>query len=351
LGNVKSPIQSLQEQLEEALENPPATVEDVWDIMTIRGGQQTTSLDVDDVMYSFEGCRRVGLDMQLQSIAPLDKYSAVTPEELSCGEVAHLCIMTTQSRDVTEAQARDKLELVKEECRSLSGMREIRSMIAYAYGRQDRGMSLMAFSRFIHILTALLQIEETSILNVIVWVELGWLELSDTLTKLIVETCAKRHQRHAQEDPDALWKSLNASLMVRPASSEAETRAKSPGPDSGSLRFSLNDWVRLVRNCGIKMHQEVITSIYAHTIHRAQTEAHVRPKRKVDSHGSASDHARVPHLEELRPLQGRWELERLMEELWKHDSMRKQYLSPLAMVTALIIKAEKDPQLGPHHSD
>eukprot|EP00427_Karlodinium_veneficum_P010127 CAMPEP_0169076162 /NCGR_PEP_ID=MMETSP1015-20121227/8202_1 /TAXON_ID=342587 /ORGANISM="Karlodinium micrum, Strain CCMP2283" /LENGTH=594 /DNA_ID=CAMNT_0009135609 /DNA_START=58 /DNA_END=1842 /DNA_ORIENTATION=+ len=337
--------QCLEQQLEEALqEPPPATAEDIWDILTFRGGQRTARLDVDDILLMFDGCRRVGLDMQLRSITPLDKHSEVTPEDLSSGEVAHLCMAIVECRDLTEVEARKKLDLVKDECRKMNGMRDVRAMVAATYGREERYMPLVVFSRFIQLLTVLLQIERTTFLNVIVWLELGWLELSDAMAKLVVETCARKHVKHVHEDPDALWKSLNEVLAKK-----ADTTAKQP--DSTSLRFSLNDWVRMVRNCGLNMRQDVMTHIYAHAIHRIQNEAHVRPKRRVDAHGSASDHSRTHREEDLRPLQGRWELERLMEELWKHDSMQKQYISPLAMVTALIIKATHDPLLTPHHND
>jgi hypothetical protein len=317
-----------------------------------------TCIDVDELVVLFESCKIAGLDLKLQSVAPLNSDAFAFPEDLSPGEVGHLCMMLVDAHDLAESDARRRLDAVKDQCRGLSKKNEVREMLRTDYGREpfDCFLSMNPFCVLLRLISTLMHIDIECIEKAMLWCEHSSFELTDSLVAKFLEHCTRKRLHHthtverplsAHAEPDEFWKSLTGALSA----SGDETSV--PIADK-KFQFTLNDLSRVAYNCSLDLHLEDLTSIYTHTLHRLHIEECARRAKRRSDPLPSVERGRTEHVRPkedsggaagLRALVGRWEFERLMEEIWKRDYMRKAYRSPLAMTAALIVKAIESPEL------
>jgi len=173
-------------------ELPLITVDELWDIITGIDGNISTHLEVREMLDIFHHCKLTGLDLMMAKFLPQETFEFADhhaePEDLSPGEVSHLCMMMINQPEfeMTESRVRQELDLVKEECRDM----EYRDVVnAVPRGQY---LNLVLFRRLIHYMSMLMQIEQAYLMSHIYWQTTGHFEMTDTLAAMMIKHCARK---------------------------------------------------------------------------------------------------------------------------------------------------------------
>lgn len=224
-------LESLQEverkQIECKLrpgELPLTTVDELWNIITMQGKKLSTSVPVVDIVDYFHRCKETGLGLQLVGCIPMLrpelKIVNREPEDLSPGEVNHLCMMLIDAlqntlldesqedpmAQVTEEGVREQLRQVREECRSTS----YRDLLV----DKDASIPLPCFRKLMDLLSLLMQIDEPYIISHFYWEVRGHFEITDVMATMLMKHCAqKKVSRKTLRDVAASGESAVFALL------------------------------------------------------------------------------------------------------------------------------------------
>mmetsp|Transcript_104537 Transcript_104537/g.223438 ORF Transcript_104537/g.223438 Transcript_104537/m.223438 type:complete len:525 (+) Transcript_104537:83-1657(+) len=314
----------------------PTTLAELWEVLTMVNGHVQTNIEVNDIVSLFADCRDCGLDMDLAKLVPMHFTEVREAEDLSFGEVSHLCMLLTENQDLSEMEARSQLDVVKETCREITDVRD-------AQVEHDAVMTYRNFKRLIPLLASLMRIDAEYIISTMVWRKTGRFEMTDTLAVSVMERCARKGKRWRQAQlelegavttsADYLWARLEKS-EARVVDEDEVERTLLEDP------FVMNNLVHMVYNANLQASQDrrgIQTAEIQLLFKRVQTQllelrkAHARVlNREVPKS--------VPERVDVGIL-GRIDFEILMSELYKTEPLPKLFPSPLSMVVRSIIRA------------
>jgi len=216
-------------------------------------------MGIDYFVRSFILCKQSGLIIELAKLVPHNREEMhrnsparaaepmllpepePEPEDLSAGEVAHICMSLADNPDLTEEDVRMGIDKVKDVCRAGNS--------TDVFVLPDCPMSLKVFKRVIKHMSRLLRIAESYIISQLAWVEAHYFDLSNDLAAAVMEAyvvygqCTKTSPTgspaasprgsfsHGAKKPDA-ESSVNASAGAKKKGS------KRPSSRCGSKRDS-----------------------------------------------------------------------------------------------------------------
>jgi len=250
---------AMREKRDPNSELPIPGVDEVWDVITRRYGGVRSHATLVDVVDLFHACKLAGLNIDLARFPGLWPARNAEPEDVSPGEVAHLCIMLLEDVDeeLTCAQVREAIDCVKEECR------------ATAYkdlyiGNDDSHeyLNFSHFKRLIYFLSDLMGIDEQYILGTFMYLCVGTFEMTDLFAALVMKEMGKKQKWKGKKNTHGT--DLQESLKRENSCTKKKKRekaAKSPAPFEGcavediqnllNQKFSNVDFSRMCYNCQI----------------------------------------------------------------------------------------------------
>lgn len=300
------------------------SVAEYWELLMLQDGRVKTSVEVIDLVQAFESCKLAGMDSRLVTYVKMYPTERAEPEDLSPGEVAHLCSMLTENPTLSVAEAREALGPIKKECRADAAAGA--GNFAVAPGSV---LSYRMYKALLLILAAILQIDVQYLVSQLQWLRTGRFEMPENLVLALIGHCVRKPSMLGMQGPlperpeDALWQSLAGSEI---ADLDVEALSK----------FCLDDFVRLCYNTRIVdssgrrgISYTTMSSLFTRTIARLPDllKAHAE---KVKRSPAGLAKGRQDY------FTGRTELELLMGELYKEPGISKVYSSPLHMVLGFI---------------
>jgi len=329
------------------------TMEELWELlMRSPQGHTSTFLEVADFVSLFHSCKTTGLNLALAGAVPMHFRKQLEPENLSPGEVAHLCLLLIENSEMSEVEARMELDKVKDGCRE--NEREHPGPGALPDGH----MNLKVFRRLLELVSALMRIDMDYIVLQMAWQKTGCFETTDTLAAHAMQVCARRRVRRVCPSPvnesnSAAGPSLESgdfvdSLFDRGFEGTAEAFA-SAMPDMRLLRqvFTMDDWTLFTYNGGLVDSQrrggfsyEEMSTVYTRTLGKLSelVSSHGR-RRKGHRKEAVAATAKMKGQNKATTDQGfvgRTEFEVLMEELAKVEAVAKVHKSALHLVVSMI---------------
>jgi hypothetical protein len=227
-------------------ELPLPEVDEVWDVMSRMKGGLHTYQPVVEIVELFHLCKLAGLSIELARFPGLWPAREYEPEDVSAGEVAHLCLMLLDDteEELTYEEVRRQIDEVKEECRAM----EFKDL----YISEDDMLNFGHFKRLINFLSDLMGIDHSYILGTFMYLCTGRFELPDLLAAIVIRVLGKK-QRHAAADQD------DDPSLKKDKKHDKKERSKSPFPGCAvsdvhailDQRFSNIDWSRLCYNCQV----------------------------------------------------------------------------------------------------
>lgn len=174
-----------------ASELPLPLIDEVWDTMTRERNAHgmehiTTHLDVSNLVEMFENCRVAGMNIEFARLPGLWPARDEEPEDLSAGEVAHLCCMLLGDDDdhLTFDEVRKELAVVQEECRQ--------TPFCDLFIGTDDCLSFHHFKRLVHFLQEIMGIDDTYILIMFQYVTTGHFEMPDLFAAMLMKELSNK---------------------------------------------------------------------------------------------------------------------------------------------------------------
>merc|ERR1712039_839490 len=97
------------------------TFDELWLLLTVCQGQITGRLAVNECFALFRKAIATGLGPDLARLVPQNSgRSAAEAEPVCAAEIAHLCMALLSQPDIGDAEVREQLAVVKDECRGSS---------------------------------------------------------------------------------------------------------------------------------------------------------------------------------------------------------------------------------------
>jgi len=310
------------------------SVVELWEEISMADGAVKTSVEATELVHWFAGAKATGLDLMLAAHIPMHFTDTVEPEDVSPGEVAHLCLMLIENQELTVADARAALEPIKHNCREEAAT----GMAVYSVDPE----ATINFKRFRHLLlllSTLMRIDEQYIVSHLQWQSTGRFEMTDIMASLVLQECVRRGGYLGSEGPlpqvtaDALWESLAAGTDLEPADKGM------PNLELMRGKITLDDFVRLCYNSGI-IDANGKAGITYMDMSALYGRVHGKLPELLRVHAEKASKLNftptMPPKDRDKSLQGRTEFEILLEELHREPSMLKMYRSPLQMTLGLI---------------
>eukprot|EP00429_Kryptoperidinium_foliaceum_P104374 CAMPEP_0176256144 /NCGR_PEP_ID=MMETSP0121_2-20121125/37394_1 /TAXON_ID=160619 /ORGANISM="Kryptoperidinium foliaceum, Strain CCMP 1326" /LENGTH=269 /DNA_ID=CAMNT_0017595971 /DNA_START=1 /DNA_END=810 /DNA_ORIENTATION=+ len=177
--------------------------------------------------------KQTGLDMELATKVTMRDYERgdTQPEDLSPGEVAHLCVMLLSDPDLPDWQARVELRKIQEVCRA-----EVEGQQAHHLVCGEAGaFKLRRCKRWCELLSSLMMVDLDYIITSLIWHRQGQFEVPESLVVELMKLCmnddaAKEWARTVSE----------GGLSVEAANRSLLTKS-----------FGLNEWTRIAHRAGI----------------------------------------------------------------------------------------------------
>jgi len=321
---------------------------DLWETLTNIHGHLTTTVEVIDVVDLFAECKRTGLNPTLAETIPMASVRHdKPPEDLSPGEVAHLCAKLIEAKGELSAEmARQEIDGIKDEMR--------RTDVSGFYTERDAAITWKQFKQLMNILSVLMRVDKTYILTHMAWNKGSFFEMSDNFVGHVIEKCSHRRLRRI-------------AGKERPSTAPAD--GKHPEPiqtiDISEEKFDFNAFRLLCNNCHVVQQKgrhgisyEEMGLLFDRVARRMPELIQQRQERRktgaaeIKRSSSAKAAARsttrsamAASVQEERGDElyfiGRTEFSILMEELYKEEHLTQEYKSPLMMLTAFVQKAEE----------
>lgn len=377
---------------------PLSSCVEVWELLTIIDGRATTTVEVVDIVDMFAGCKGTGLTASMEELIPMYSIMHDKPaEDLSPGEVAHLCAKLSEARGVlSEEAARQELSQITDELRLTN--------LPGCYVAKDITVTWKQFKQLVYLLSVLMRIDDTYILSHMAWWLGNYFEMCDDFVGVVMEKCA--HRRLPR---------LILPDRTAPADGPEGRQYTESHRDISEEKFNMNAFRVLCTNCdlidqvrhtsltyegAVMFFQRVVPNMPQLLQHRQDRRKRGRqrdekdemdswmrahsspPSQKKNSISSTKEsgpaarrkslvhatslHTQVaaaaqsgpaarrsllgpktaeavedrPGFEEDPYVIGRTEFSILMEELHKEENISQKYKSPLSMILAFMQKAE-----------
>jgi len=211
------------------------TVAELWDMLTFGNNWHLrSSVEVEEIAHLFLDCRASGLDLRLATEVPMHFTERVEPEDLSAGEVAHICTMLIKNMDVSEEEIRAELAPLKADLRKRTDARwgSERSRVT----NLDEEIGFKKFRKLVGHISNFMRIDEVYVASHMAFHYTKVFELPVTLAALIRHRCLK-------EDIDELYGRV-------PVVAE---HGQVPEPDHSILDrvLTISEFLRLAYKCSL----------------------------------------------------------------------------------------------------
>jgi len=177
-------------------ESPMTTLAQLWEHLTSQD-RIGTRLEVTDVADLWEQCSTSGLDMNLRTAVPQAAHGNADPEQLSVGQVVHICEILVANPLVSDEAVFDGLREATEHCRHIVHLKD-------AHIEQDLCINWSQFRRLIRLIAFLMSIDEVYIVTHMMWLRTRRFEMTDAMFKLYVYCSQKTSQVNVMNDPFTL---------------------------------------------------------------------------------------------------------------------------------------------------
>lgn len=323
---------------------PLTSLVGIWELLTNVHGHLTTTVEVIDIVDLFAACKRTGLNATLAETLPaVSIQHDKPPEDLSPGEVAHLCARLIEEKgELSEEMARQELDGIKHEMR--------RTDDTGFYADHDSAIGWKQFKQLVHLLSVLMRIDKSYILPHMAWNRGSFFEMSDNFVGHVMEKCSHRRLRRT-------------TGRKRPSTAPADGKQEEhtqlvQSIDISEEKFDFNSFRLLCNNCQILQTKgrsgityEEMGLLFDRVASRVPEFVRQRhERRKTGSPAEAKRPKTAPHHLDRATVQeesghelyviGRTEFSILMEELYKEEHLIREYKSPLMMLIAFVQKAE-----------
>jgi len=303
------------------------TLSELWDLMTLADG--STAVGVNDIAMLFKSSKETGLDMMLARLVPMKFEDVMEPEDLSPGEVAHLCMLLITEPGLSEEDLRSRLDHVK------SAYREQETAEWGGNGRyiqdDDAVLNLKHFRKLLALVASLMRIDIEYVVCHMASCYTGIFEATDTLVA------------HIKEQHDGRCKRCNKPCSGSTCGCESETS----GPDLSVLHraVNMNIFSRLVyASCivdpsgrtglaypDLQLFWQRANKNMPELLHQRA----LKLKRKVVTN-TVGGQAAVGCGREGDGIHGKAEFVALLEELYRTPPLNKQFASPLHMCVRML---------------
>eukprot|EP00929_Paragymnodinium_shiwhaense_P112435 TRINITY_DN80697_c0_g1_i1.p1 TRINITY_DN80697_c0_g1~~TRINITY_DN80697_c0_g1_i1.p1 ORF type:complete len:551 (+),score=141.51 TRINITY_DN80697_c0_g1_i1:184-1836(+) len=301
---------------------PKTTAAMLWDILMLQNGPPQTQLTVEMMAFLWQRCKGGGLDMTLVRTVPMhfDAPATEPPEDVSAGEVAHLCLLLIDDPDLPLEQARAALADLKDNYRLLTRG-------PYIEGEAELKIGLKRFRRLISFLVEMMRIDEEYIVCALAYESRKnhLFEMPDTLAALIREICGRDNRTHqVLQEGRALYDEpvFGKQLLQTP--------------------LKVSDFTRLAHDCKIidstpngpfGIQYADVNQIYQRT-HKKLVES---LKTRAQYRGLKFDASKYMRNDE--GFVGKLEICVLLDELHKCGALPRRFQTPLAMAVQLVVRA------------
>jgi len=244
-------LQAMREKRDKSSELPLPGVDEVWDCITRRYGGIRSHATLVDIVDLFHSCKLAGLNIDLARFPGLWPARNVEPEDVSPGEVAHLCIMLLEDthEELTCEQVREEITCVKEECRAT----EYKDLYI---GNDDSHeyINFSHFRRLVHFLSDLMAIDEHYILGTFMYLCTGTFEMTDLFAALVMKEMGKKHKWKGKKKEEEENHPKRKKAKEKAKSKDESTFEGCAVEDIQNLlsqKFSNVDFSRMCYNCEV----------------------------------------------------------------------------------------------------
>merc|ERR1712151_279974 len=302
-----------------ASEQELVTVSDVWELLnSVDGNMGDNRLNVFEFVDIFREIRDTGIDMALADAVPMHfDDQTVEPEDISLGEVIHLCTLIRRNIDLTEDDARAELAKIKWKCRANRGDLVL---------DRTAEIGLKQFRRLLPLIAKLMRIDLQYILSHIAWRKTGRFEMTDTLVAYIMERFTHKGE----------WKAAQALGLT----CDAKELKSLPDISLVNKAFDLDTLEKLLYNGGIiDPHRKA--GISSAEVQLLFQRVHGHMPELLKAHAEQRK-LRVPLRVRQVPVRaeaqlvGRTEFQILMSELHKSDPLPKLFRGPLHILVHML---------------
>lgn len=329
------------------------TVAEVWDMLTTDRNWKgmVVKLELCDILDLFLTCKQSGLNTELAKLAPSHFPQQLDPEDVSSEEVAHLCVVLAENKDLSEYRARAELAPIKASCREIGDR---------PGNASDKILvNLRMFRSLLSILSALTRIDLDFVSSHWAWTrDSSRFQLPPSFVAYIYDVLAHKGARwkpaenggQAPDAADRFWANLNDDVEYEEEAARV-AGASSKRVDMSTLKepFGLNDFMLMAYNGGI------VDAKSKNCMSAADLQLlFMRVHRTMPNLLRARAEKRKLEVPKALPkssdqgLVGCAEFEILIEELWKSGPFAKLYPGPLSMITRLATRAVERPFHGQH---
>mmetsp|Transcript_45071 Transcript_45071/g.107104 ORF Transcript_45071/g.107104 Transcript_45071/m.107104 type:complete len:732 (-) Transcript_45071:151-2346(-) len=297
-------------------DEPLTTIEELYELMTMREGRITGKLDLEDFLEIFEECRADGLGPRLAELVPQSCSMMLLgqPEDVTAMELASIFAMVSNHPDANEDEARLWKARVKAAHRNIDARRrEDRRAALKEMGLQfDQPVGFGVFSRLLDFLGKIMHIDVPQFLVLFSYARTGRFELTTTMQFTLLNEVFLKCKKGTVEVVD---QPITHSDFVKACS---------------FLELTDNTWREGVP-------REELGLLYGQVLRHMQARVEERhEKRYRDRHSKKKARLR---LGDVKYVVGRTQLSILIEELFKVLPMsRGRYRSPLNLVLSFLEK-------------
>eukprot|EP00931_Biecheleriopsis_adriatica_P072969 TRINITY_DN47347_c0_g1_i1.p1 TRINITY_DN47347_c0_g1~~TRINITY_DN47347_c0_g1_i1.p1 ORF type:complete len:509 (+),score=83.33 TRINITY_DN47347_c0_g1_i1:48-1574(+) len=301
-------------------EQEATTIGELWDMVTVYHSisgkiEPRSRIQVQDCVYWFAKCREhCALGLNLQHCASL-------PEDVGAASPLDLSVLQVDC-------------LVQEIHKGKVDLEEIRHLIMHqsvdcpannnGSGCED-DIKLVTFRRAIQMISALMRIEQQTLISTMIWHQIQRFELSEVLAANILEKVAHMGER------GSIYRQLRYN-------GESASRADlPPSTDTSVLRLPmrLGDFAKMIYNAGLDDPHEK-KGIRVDEIQTFWIGLDSKMPSWLAAHAALGRKVWVPCHRDTTSVCGRTELEVMLKELWMFPVLSAMFLSPMHMVLFML---------------
>jgi len=322
----KRTIEKMDRQTPENHGEPKiSNIADAWESLTVKKTGWVTSIQIDELVELFMQLRQTGLDPELATTVPMTN---LTPrdntelEDVSPGEVAHICAVLWQKPALSEDEARKEIAGIKEDCRSPE---MLKAQVCHLVESDPPAFKLMRFRRLVELLSALMRVDEVYFSTHIAYQVSKTFEVPKVLSTQILQQCMTEEaaKEWARTVTEGGRKDAEVALLQRP--------------------FGLNEFMRFAYKAGF-VDSSGQTGIPYADVQQLFTRVHQQVCKLMERRAHALKwRTTTDFTRDETGLVGRHELGILLQELHAIQPMKTRFPSPLHMCVRLLQSAEANP--------
>jgi len=302
-----------------------SNIADAWEFLTIKTGMIVSLVQIDELVELFVQLRSTGIDMELAATVPMRNLPArdnAEPEDLSPGEVAHICALLWQKPSLDEDEARTEIAGIKEEFRSPE---MLKVQICHLVEKDPPAFKLMRFRRLLQLLSTLMRVDEVYLSTHIAFQVNKTFEVPEALASRVLQQCMTEEaaKEWSRTVTSGGLKDAEATLLGKP--------------------FALNEFMRFAYKAGVvdSSGQKGIT--YA-DVQQLFVRVHQQVCKLMEKRAEALKwRTTTDFTRDDTGLVGRHELGILLQEMHGTQPFKSSFPSPLHMCVRLLQRAEENP--------